>query len=99
MVVDRDLRGSLARSTEYWAKVREQAAARIRELEAENARLREPKFCVWEDCDQEPLYCEGHAAEYDPIDDCDCNTEGAAENTRLRAELAKAEKSKGTRKY
>ena len=25
--------------------------------------MSEPRFCIYEDCDQEPLYCEGHVKE------------------------------------
>jgi hypothetical protein len=43
------------------------------------------KYCIWEDCDQEALYCEGHAEEL-MLPKLDALR---AENTRLRAALEK----------
>jgi hypothetical protein len=30
----------------------------------EDQLRREPGMCIWDDCDQEAIYCEGHAREY-----------------------------------
>jgi hypothetical protein len=45
----------------------------------EDSVARDGEFCIWEDCDQEPVYCPGHACEF-------ANVTDENEATRLRAD-------------
>lgn len=56
------VRSALLLSEGRVSRLAELAAQRLAELDRLKKHGR--RFCAWEDCDQEALYCEGHAGEY-----------------------------------
>lgn len=44
--------------------------------------------CIWEDCDQEAIYCKGHASEYAAAGQCDA-ADASNEIASLRNQVVK----------